>query len=201
MGNVEKDAMTSLGRKPKVSREAIILVAWNLFEQKGYHATSMTDIAEQAGISRRTLFNYFAHKEALLDPGRVEYMEQFTQLLSERPHDEPLFESMQKVVAMLPALGDEIASLSSPGPEILRARLTDEAVAYARDFCAHEIQKAVLARLAADPMAKVKAGLVAALSSQVLTELVHLVRDQQMTPEAALLAVLESLNEVFSLTR
>ena len=199
MLNQDAEDTAGLGRKPKSTPDAIILAAWSLFEKKGYQATTMTDIAEHAGISRRSLFNYFPHKEALLDPGLVDYMDQFSLLLRERPQKEPLIESIRAVVAALPTVGDNQPAPLTPGPEILRARLSDDAIAYTRRFCAREIREAVMDRLSGDPMAKVKAGLVSALASQVLTEMAHLIRDTGLTPDAALMTVLKNLSEIFDL--
>lgn len=53
--------------KQKVT-ERIIAAAVELFKARGYNQVTMDDIAEQAEISRGTLFNYFPTKEALLLP-------------------------------------------------------------------------------------------------------------------------------------
>lgn len=197
MSNHDIDAGNGLGRKMKSTPEAIIQAAWELFEQKGYQSTTMSDIAEHAGISRRSLFNYFPHKEALLDPGRGEYMDQFSKLLWDRPKNEPLIESMRAVVSQLPA--EEFNHQLVPGPEILRARLSNDAIEYTRTFCAREIEEAVLVHLEGDPMAPIKAGLVGALAAQVLTEVVHLMRDKALSSDEALAKVLDSLGSLFDL--
>jgi AcrR family transcriptional regulator len=49
------------------SREKILAVALKLFAYKGYHATSISQIAEKAKISKGLMYNYFASKEKLLD--------------------------------------------------------------------------------------------------------------------------------------
>jgi AcrR family transcriptional regulator len=50
----------------KVSREAIIHAATQLFNQNGYHATSMHDVARELGIKKPSLYHHFASKEAIL---------------------------------------------------------------------------------------------------------------------------------------
>lgn len=52
--------------KKEESRQAIARAAVQLFEEKGYDATTMDEIAMRAGVSRPTVFNYFAHKEDIL---------------------------------------------------------------------------------------------------------------------------------------
>ena len=51
----------------KSSRKKILSVALELFAKKGYHATSISQIAAKAKISKGLMYNYFASKERLLD--------------------------------------------------------------------------------------------------------------------------------------
>ena len=50
----------------KLSREKILNVALELFANKGYHATSISQIAHKAKISKGLMYNYFSSKEDLL---------------------------------------------------------------------------------------------------------------------------------------
>lgn len=50
----------------KISREAIIEAAIHLFNQNGYHATSMQDVAEAVDIKKPSLYHHFTSKEAIL---------------------------------------------------------------------------------------------------------------------------------------
>ena len=51
----------------KTSREKILSVSLELFARKGYHATSVSQIAKKAKISKGLMYNYFTNKEKLLD--------------------------------------------------------------------------------------------------------------------------------------
>ncbi|WP_327151842.1 TetR family transcriptional regulator [Nocardia sp. NBC_01329] len=53
-------------RKRAETRAAIIRAATDLFLDRGFTATSATDIATAAGVSRRTFFLYFPAKEDVL---------------------------------------------------------------------------------------------------------------------------------------
>ncbi|MGW5382305.1 TetR family transcriptional regulator [Nocardia sp. NPDC003963] len=53
-------------RKRAETRAAIIRAATDLFLDRGFTATSATDIANSAGVSRRTFFHYFPAKEDVL---------------------------------------------------------------------------------------------------------------------------------------
>lgn len=50
----------------KISREDIIQAAIYLFNQNGYHATSMQDVAEAVAIKKPSLYHHFTSKEAIL---------------------------------------------------------------------------------------------------------------------------------------
>lgn len=47
------------------SREAIVAAAEGLFLERGFGSVSMDDLAEAAGVARRTLYNQFASKEEI----------------------------------------------------------------------------------------------------------------------------------------
>jgi len=51
--------------KRGTSRDAIVHAAERLFLQRGFGAVSMDDLAEAAGVARRTLYNQFGSKEEI----------------------------------------------------------------------------------------------------------------------------------------
>ena len=51
----------------RVSREKILSAALELFAKKGFHATSISQIAKKAKISKGLMYNYFKSKDRLLD--------------------------------------------------------------------------------------------------------------------------------------
>lgn len=52
--------------KKEECRQAIARAAVHLFEEKGFEATTMDEIAQAAQVSRPTVFNYFPRKEDIL---------------------------------------------------------------------------------------------------------------------------------------
>lgn len=78
----------SLDQKRK-NAARIAKVALNLFETKSYNQISMNDIAQRAGVSKGTLFNYYKNKEdlfmSLLLKGYQNYFEKLTQNLKLTP--------------------------------------------------------------------------------------------------------------------
>ena len=53
-------------RKKQRTREQIVEAAFRLFDKRGYHATTVADIAAAADIAPRTFFAYFPSKEAVV---------------------------------------------------------------------------------------------------------------------------------------
>lgn len=51
----------------KEKRELILDTALELFAEKGFHTTSVEQIAKKAGISKGLTYNYFESKNAILD--------------------------------------------------------------------------------------------------------------------------------------
>jgi TetR/AcrR family transcriptional regulator, cholesterol catabolism regulator len=58
-----QNGVATLGREDQVRAAAL-----RLFKEKGYHATSMRDIAEAVGINKGSLYSYIKSKEDLLIP-------------------------------------------------------------------------------------------------------------------------------------
>jgi AcrR family transcriptional regulator len=85
-------------RKKLQTWRAIRAAAFRLIEERGYEAVSVEEIAAAANVSRSTMFNYFATKEAVvLDPDPEE-PEVWRALMRDRPADEPLWTSLQETL-------------------------------------------------------------------------------------------------------
>lgn len=54
-------------RKKKETRQKIVKVAMELFQRQGFNNTTMEQIAEEADVARKTLYNHFPVKEAIVD--------------------------------------------------------------------------------------------------------------------------------------
>lgn len=50
----------------KTDAQSIIKSALNVFLEKGYHKTSMNDLAKEAGLLKGSLYHHFASKEELM---------------------------------------------------------------------------------------------------------------------------------------
>lgn len=63
-------------RKKKKVHQAIIENAWKLFMEKGFENVKVSDIADAADISVKTLFTYFNSKEDILFDGEDELLDE-----------------------------------------------------------------------------------------------------------------------------
>jgi AcrR family transcriptional regulator len=76
-------------RKKDQTRDALARAALALFQDKGYEATTVAEIARAANVSRRTFFRYFPTKDALLFVETDDLLERFRDSLDARePGDE-----------------------------------------------------------------------------------------------------------------
>lgn len=75
-------------RKKKKMRQKIVNVAIDLFQRQGFNNTTMEQIAIEADIARKTLYNHFPVKEAIVD----EYVKGISQGLAQET-----FDTMQKL--------------------------------------------------------------------------------------------------------
>ncbi len=57
---------TPAGRAAATREDEILAAAGSLFREKGYHATSVRDIAESVGLLKGSLYHYIRSKEELL---------------------------------------------------------------------------------------------------------------------------------------
>lgn len=68
--------MTRVTKEPEVRKQEILDTAMELFYQKGYDKTSISDIAEKIGIAQGLCYRYFKSKEELFDTALDYYAEQ-----------------------------------------------------------------------------------------------------------------------------
>jgi AcrR family transcriptional regulator len=81
-------------RKKAATRGAIGIAAWRLAVERGPDNVRVEDIAEAAGVSRRTFHNYFATKEEAMAVLPADRAERICAGLRERPAEEPLPEAL-----------------------------------------------------------------------------------------------------------
>ncbi|MFJ3219467.1 TetR/AcrR family transcriptional regulator [Kitasatospora sp. NPDC086801] len=89
-------------RKKERTRETIAATAIRLFLDRGFDQVSITEIAEAAEVSRRTLFAYFPTKEDLVLQRFADHENEAARIVRARPAGQPPLEALR--AALLDAL-------------------------------------------------------------------------------------------------
>jgi AcrR family transcriptional regulator len=111
---------SALGRPAAIDAQDLARVAIGLFAERGYDAVSMADIAEAAGVGRRSLFRYYPTKADLVWAGADVVGAELERLLGEGPGDLPLGEAYAD--AFVGALGPRFLDV---GMTRVRLRIID----------------------------------------------------------------------------
>ncbi|MEE6288910.1 helix-turn-helix domain-containing protein [Georgenia sp. MJ173] len=83
------------------TRQALIDATRELGQQRGLENVTAEDIAERAGVSRRTFFNYFAGIEGVVAADLAAPLQRIAEVLHRRPADE------QPITAIIAALREQ----------------------------------------------------------------------------------------------
>jgi AcrR family transcriptional regulator len=119
-------------RKKQRTRQALINEARRLFDQQGYEATTVAQIAEAAGVSPRTFFTYFASKEDVLHDNSAERVEVAVRAIrtyaAEVPAPEALARAVEDMLAdswtmgLVPGMTGAAVDLPITSPKAALAR-------------------------------------------------------------------------------
>ncbi len=90
--------MTRSGRPQSTTKAELSDLAITLFTERGFEATSVDDVAEAAGISRRTLFRYYPSKNALAWGDFAAHIADMRRQLAATPPSVPLGEDIRRVL-------------------------------------------------------------------------------------------------------
>lgn len=82
-------------RKKQRTREALVDAAFRLFQEKGFDATTVEEIADTVDVSARTFFRYFSSKEDVVLTFQEEQFAVMVDALTARPADEPVLTSLR----------------------------------------------------------------------------------------------------------
>ncbi|MGH2871086.1 MAG: TetR family transcriptional regulator [Solirubrobacteraceae bacterium] len=83
------------------------MAALELFTERGYDATTVADIAQRAGLTRRTFFRHFADKREVLFLGSELLLGEFVGAVRDAP---PEATAIEAIGAALDAIGGELFS-------------------------------------------------------------------------------------------
>jgi TetR/AcrR family fatty acid metabolism transcriptional regulator len=92
----------SLKEKQRLERENLILqVAEEVFHEKGYHDTSMEEIAARVGVAKGTVYLHFPSKEDLVIAIFTRDIQKFSQAVDETINTESKLSARAKLEAIL----------------------------------------------------------------------------------------------------
>ena len=94
------------GRPPATSHAAIETAAFTLFTSRGFDQTTTDDIADAAGIGRRTLFRYFPSKYDIPWGQFDDSLDYFRDTLVAMPDDLPVWQAVQRSVVLFNSFDD-----------------------------------------------------------------------------------------------
>jgi AcrR family transcriptional regulator len=89
-------------RKKARVRETIAATAIRLFLESGFDQVSITDVAREAEVARRTLFHYFPTKEDLVLQRFADHEDEAARIVRARRPDQPPLDALRE--ALLEAL-------------------------------------------------------------------------------------------------
>ena len=103
LGTMSEPGVGIRERKKQRTRQALRQAALQLFQERGFEATTIADITAAADVAPRTFFSYFQTKEdVVLDEGPQRF-DQLQQTLRQRPHGEPLLAAFRRVALEIAA--------------------------------------------------------------------------------------------------
>src|ERR1700753_1650230 len=82
--------------------------AMELFDERGFEATTVSDIAERAGLTKRTFFRYFGDKREVLFSGAEALEAEFVAAIAAAPADAA---PLDAIAAGLDAMADLFATI------------------------------------------------------------------------------------------
>ena len=85
-------------RKRAETHARIQAEALRLFLERGFETTTLDDIAEASGVSRRSLFHYFESKEEIVLSARADFPNIIAQAVGRRPASEPLLDMVENAL-------------------------------------------------------------------------------------------------------
>ncbi len=85
-------------RKRAETRSALVQAAYAIVRDDGFEGLTAEAVADRAGVSRRTFFNYFPSVESVLTASVTEFFDSVGARLEARPVDEDVLDSALAVV-------------------------------------------------------------------------------------------------------
>jgi TetR/AcrR family transcriptional regulator, regulator of mycofactocin system len=98
IGDAADPAGARRGRPPGTSRRELELIALRLFTDRGFDATTIEQIAAEAGVSKRTFFRYFSSKSSVLWSEFDHEVDTIRAALARVPAEVPMMDAIRRAV-------------------------------------------------------------------------------------------------------
>ncbi|MFN6551524.1 mycofactocin system transcriptional regulator [Mycolicibacterium septicum] len=96
-----------VGRRPSTTQDHITDVALALFASRGFDEVSVDDVAKAAGIARRTLFRYYASKNAIPWGDFDAHLQHLRDLLGTLSTEIPLADALREALLSFNTYDDQ----------------------------------------------------------------------------------------------
>lgn len=103
-------------RKKQATRQLISNVATGLFIERGFDQVTVAEIAEAAGVSKMTVFNYFPRKEDLFLDRHADRLAELTTVITSRPAGVSPCAALREHQHALLASGHPLSGAIAGGP-------------------------------------------------------------------------------------
>jgi len=181
-------------RKKQRTRDALVEAAFELFQRKGFEATTIDEIAEQVELSPRTFFRYFASKEdvalTLMDQQFAALYEAF----AARPDHEPVLTALRHAtVEVMRSCEGGAAGFDAGRFSCAQQLITENPSVRGRslELCTtrlDELATHVAKRMGADPATDPRPTLVAAVATTAVQTAIFAWREVEPETPASVLA-------------
>lgn len=183
-------------RKKTQTRQAISNIATRLFIERGFENVSVAEIAREATVSRKTVFNYFPRKEDLVFDREQEGLALVEEALASRGRRSPL-KAFQALMHHLLDSGHPLFRIDARPVEFwqavaqspaLKARACELQVSLTGDLAA--LLAAAAGSTPSDPDARLAAAMLMAVLVVAYEEALHAFGEQR-DPRSALATAME----------
>ena len=106
----EGDRGGRLSAAQAVTAARLEAVALELFEDQGFEATTIDELAQRAGVNRRTFFRYFPSKEDVVFSHHVDHLDLVDDVLAQADQDPPRA-AARALQAVVDAYADDVETV------------------------------------------------------------------------------------------